>query len=213
MRRVRNIRAGAGFTLLELTLSVALLALVATKVHGALHTAQKSYDENARRTELEGQARQVMRQIAFAILGANRETLIPDASQPLSSSDMRFQIHLGIQDGAVVWSDPEQIAMNHDSQALFWSKNPGTMDEQRVIWSTLVTPFLEGELPNGIDDNGNGLIDERGLSFVVDRNAVTIRLTLERSGEGDDIIAETVETTVTCRNLERKLERNPEGNP
>ena len=69
-----------------------------------------------------------------------------------------------------------------------------------MVWSNLVRPFLEGELQNGIDDNGNGLIDEKGLSFVVWKNSVTIRLTLGRQVEGGDWINETVVTTVTCRN-------------
>ena len=67
-------------------------------------------------------------------------------------------------------------------------------------------PFLAGELPNGMDDNGNGLIDEKGLSFVVDRDSVTIRLTLERVSNDGSVISKTVQSTVTCRNLARDPE-------
>ena len=96
--------------------------------------------------------------------------------------------------------------MEEAKHRVYWSQNPGAENERRVIWTSLVAPYLEGELPNGIDDNGNGLIDEKGLNFVVDRNAITIRLTLERVLDGGEIVSKTVDTTVTCRNLQEPVE-------
>ena len=55
-------------------------------------------------------------------------------------------------------------------------------------------------MPNGVDDNGNGLIDEQGLAFTIFRNTVTIRLSLLRLSADGQPIEKTVETTVTCRN-------------
>jgi hypothetical protein len=69
------------------------------------------------------------------------------------------------------------------------------------VLSNIVRPFLEGEIPNGIDDNGNGIIDEKGLSFVVNEGSVTIRLTIGRQVAGQAVIEETLESTVMCRNL------------
>ncbi|MCZ6597746.1 MAG: hypothetical protein O7B99_08925, partial [Planctomycetota bacterium] len=85
-------------------------------------------------------------------------------------------------------------------QKVVWKQNPGTPEERRVAWCNTVRPFLGGELMNGIDDNGNGLIDENGLSFTVDRNAVWIRLSLERMSKDGSTVTESVETVVTCRN-------------
>jgi hypothetical protein len=59
---------------------------------------------------------------------------------------------------------------------------------------------MEGELANGIDDNGNGVIDEKGLCFVVEGNRVTIRLTIDKPGPDGKHYRRTLETTVTCRN-------------
>jgi hypothetical protein len=63
-----------------------------------------------------------------------------------------------------------------------------------------VRELLEGELPNGLDDNGNGLIDESGLSFEIDGDTITIRLTLERFDAEGTLITRTVETAVTLKN-------------
>jgi len=189
-----------GLTALELLMALVLLAIVSVKAYGAMNAAGQSNAQATREVVLEDQARRVLRQIAYAVMGANRETLVPNFEQPFSAHDLQFQVHLGIQDGEVVWSDPEQVALEELDHEVFWSQNPGAETERRVVWTRLVAPFLEGELPNGMDDNGNGLIDEKGLSFVVDRDAVTIRLTLERV-TGDETIVNTVQTTVTCRNL------------
>ena len=51
------------------------------------------------------------------------------------------------------------------------------------------------------DRNENGVIDERGLSFQVDGDSVTIRMTLEQADTEGELVTSTVQTTVTCRNL------------
>jgi hypothetical protein len=63
-----------------------------------------------------------------------------------------------------------------------------------------VRDFLEGELPNGVDDNRNGLIDESGLTFVIESGVVRVLLTLEREGRGGESLTYTRESVVHCRN-------------
>lgn len=201
--QARHVSQSSGFTVIEIMLTVTLLAILTLKVHGAVSTAHQANSEATRRVIVEDQARRVLRQIATAVMGANRETLLPDTGAPLSMSDLRFQVNLGVEQGEAVWSDPERIALSEGERTVFWSDRVDMESERRVVWSNIATPFLEGELPNGMDDNGNGLIDEKGLCFDVDRNAVTIRLTLERVTSDGEVVTETVSTTVTCRNLMR----------
>ena len=60
-------------------------------------------------------------------------------------------------------------------------------------WTTRgirLAPYHHGELPNGMDDNGNGLIDERGLAFVVhDDHCIHVLVTLERELKGETLQA------------------------
>jgi len=102
----------------------------------------------------------------------------------------------------VVRSDPEKIAMDPDDHRLRWFQDPGEADERSVVWCDAVRDLLEGELPNGIDDNGNGLIDESGLTFEIEGNTITIRLTLEKQMPNGRPVKSTVTTTVTCREFE-----------
>ncbi len=198
---MRRARRRSGFTILEILLALSLFALLVFRGAMVMSAAMKTTNEETSETVVEEHARKVLHQIARAVMSSDRESINPNSAAPLASDDIRYSVMLGIEDGEVVWSDPELIALEEDREHIYWSRNPDTDTETRVVWTNLVSPYLEGEIPNGMDDNGNGLIDEKGLSFVVDRNAVTIRITLDRTVNGR-VITKTVETTVTCRNLE-----------
>lgn len=197
----------AGFSTLEVVLAASLLVIVGYRAAAVFHAASKETGSDTSQVVLENKAHALLERIATAVMGSSRDSLDPDSEAPLANDRMRYQIYLGIEGGDVVWSEPEEIGLEEQNRSrLYYSRNPGADDEARVAWTNLVRPFLEGELPNGMDDNGNGLIDERGLNFDVDRNAVTIRLTLERTDSQGESMTHTVQTTVTCRNLVPSLE-------
>ncbi|MCP3914576.1 MAG: hypothetical protein GY711_03345 [bacterium] len=119
--------------------------------------------------DLEVEARAVLTAICDLIVAADSVGPVPAA--PLDTSHVEFENVTG------------KHIVSQEGSDLMWNL---------LSLSTRVAPFLEGEVPNGMDDNGNGLIDEKGFSFVRDRRAMTVRLTLE---EGD--LQKTIETTVT----------------
>ncbi|MEM7307205.1 MAG: hypothetical protein AAF682_11075 [Planctomycetota bacterium] len=208
MPRLLHSRSGA--TLVEVILAITLLAVIAYQGVTVLSSATEASTEDTAEVMLEDQAEVVLERIAKAILGSSRESLQPAADAPFTTEDLRYQVHLGIEDGEVVWSDPEMIGLEDVNESkLFWASNPDEADSQRVVWTNLVRPYLEGEIPNGMDDNGNGIIDEKGLSFVVDRRAVTIRLSLARQTDDGEPIVTTVQTTVTCRHEDEEPDVAP----
>ena len=81
-----------------------------------------------------------------------------------------------------------------------WIEDPGLPGEKRARWCRYVADYLEGEVPNGLDDNGNGLIDEPGLCFTQENGLLVIRLTLEETTSSGEVLTQSVETIVTCRN-------------
>ncbi|MCP5021609.1 MAG: hypothetical protein GY930_07505 [bacterium] len=186
-----------GFTQMGIVMAFTLLGTLAFKAQGA----SQSNGDTTKRALLEDEARRVLRQVAFVVMGSDRSSLLPESSG-FSSENIRYRVNLGVSDGEVVWSDQEMVAMDTDRLIIYWMQNPDQPNGKKVVWSKLVSPFLEGEVANGVDDNDNGLIDEKGLSFVIDGNAVTIRLTLRMPSDHGDDLVQTVETTVTCSNLE-----------
>jgi hypothetical protein len=184
---------------LEIVVGVALLAVVTAKVVLVSSSASTATNEDIANIVAEDQARQTLDRIAYSVMGSERGSIDPDAQTPAFSSLINYRVSLGVEDGRVVWDDPEQIALDDEDGKLRWIENPGSAGARSVVWCDAVRELLEGELQNGVDDNGNGLIDESGLVFELDGNAITITLTLERPGRGGETVASTVSTTVTCR--------------
>jgi len=105
-----------------------------------------------------------------------------------------------VEEGEVIWGNPEQIGLRGDGSQLYWGQNVGEVEERIVVWCNTVSEMLEGELLNGYDDNGNNLDDELGLSFDKNGKSITIRMTLvtvDKEGRSREV---TEQTTVTCRN-------------
>ena len=63
-----------------------------------------------------------------------------------------------------------------------------------------VAALLEGELANGVDDNGNGLIDEAGFCVSREGENLTVRLSLLRLGPAEEVITRTQTTELALRN-------------
>lgn len=189
----------SGFTIIEVLLTAAILVLVARQASDVLGGASEAMGDASLQMKVEDQARQALDRIALGIMGSDRDSLMP-AGERIHLDRLGYRISLGLVDGVVVWADPEEIGVGDLPSQVVWRENPGEPEERRVVWANTVASFLEGELPNGIDDNGNGLIDESGLSLVVDGRTVNIRLTLQRLDENGEPVSATVQTVVNVRN-------------
>jgi prepilin-type N-terminal cleavage/methylation domain-containing protein len=188
-----------GFTIVELCIAITLMAILFIKLTMIINEASKTHRRETLSMALEDQALLVLDRISYAVIGSDPDTLFPDPEAPFFTDRLEYQVSLGVEDGQVVWSDPEVIGLDDNPSLLYWGRNEGTPGEQVVVWCRTVAEFFANEVPNGDDDNANGLTDETGLSFVLEGTSVTIRLTLERmTKEGP--IRHTKETVVTCRN-------------
>lgn len=189
-----------GFTLVEGAIALVLVTIVVVKLAMLMRMSGESSATEISETVVEDQARRLIDRIGFAIMGADESQLIPNPLTPIDSPDLSFRVSLGVdEDGAKAWSDAQWIGLQATHE-LSWRERPDQEGERRVVWSNAVRELLAGEVQNGKDDNGNGVIDERGLSFTVDGSRVIVRLTLERPSRDGRLVACNVETTVTCRN-------------
>jgi type II secretory pathway pseudopilin PulG len=187
----------AGWTLIELVLAGVLVTGIMAKAAFVVNAALGLANDETASMHYEDQARRVMDRIALAVMGSDRDTLLPQI-EALHTSSIRYSFSLGLEDGEVVWSAPEEIRL--DGSAVEWRENPGAAEERRTVWTNVVSPLLQGELVNGVDDNGNGLVDEDGLSFVLEGQRIVIRMTLRRPEVGGRTVEQSVESIVYCRN-------------
>lgn len=196
----RRFSARSGFTLIEILIVITLLGLILAQVTSVMRTSTSAVSRESSTLVMQDRARVVLDRIALAIMACDRRSLGPLLGG-VQTPELNYQVCLGVENGKAVWDSPERISQGGaQGSQVVWVKAPALPDERRVVWSNRVRAFLDGEIPNGIDDNGNGLIDEKGLSFVVEGNKVTIRLSLERTNEDGSTATQQVETTVTVRN-------------
>lgn len=181
-------------------IALTILALISYNLFMVLNSSSKLYNAGSASANIESLAARTVDRIADALIGASRQSLYVVMEAPQHAGEINYEMHLGYENGAIVWSDPEQIAITVVNGKVVWKENPGQDDERQVVWCNYVRDFLEGEIPNSLDDNGNGLVDEGGLSFDIDGSSVIIRLTLEREDREGNLITRTVEQRVTCRN-------------
>ena len=193
-------RTRAGFTMIEFLIAMGLMVVVLTKVSLVMSASSSDFRQRSEVATLEDRARRAVDRIGYAIMGSSRDSLFPEQESPIFSEELAYELHMGVQDGEIVWSDPEWIGLSEDQTSIVWSQNPGGSQEKRVVWCNLVRPFLNGEILNGMDDNENELADEKGLSFEINGNKVTVRLCLEGAPADGQPAVVSVEPPVTCRN-------------
>lgn len=207
----------AGVTLLEMVIGASLLTVLLGGLSAVTLSAERVEAQTSAILELESRARRTVDRIAEELRTARRDGLWPQPSAPLGSSGLQYQRNEGWSAGAISWSPPLSIALRPSPEDPDYGADgdgDGLVDAGRVIWTrdiglpgetsaTLVngvSDLTEGETANGLDDNGNGLIDERGLSFELDGDMLHIRLTLERIEIGGQRILRTIDTAIGLSN-------------
>lgn len=213
----RTLTRSAGFTLVELTIAFTVLAAVLGAIGATVLTGKATYDQGMSIATLEAQARRTLDRIASEFAGAQRSSLNPNPVPAFGSSTLDFRVCTGFAGGAQQWTTTNSIRLRADpadpNDGLDNNSN-GLVDEcqivlirdvlgadpQTTVLSGHVREFLQGESVAGVDQNGNGLLGERGLSFSIVGDTLTIRLTLEALDEERRVITRSVETAVHVRN-------------
>ena len=200
----RNTTRKSGFTMIELLIALVILTLIVTNISMVTKTGSAAYEASVFRNNLNEQLDQNLDRIALAIMASDAEGLDPLPVAPASSPQITYRASLGIIDEVVQFDDAERIAWvagaGPAAGQVVWTEKPGEVDQRDVIWSNWVPTMFDGELPNGGDDNGNGLLDESGLSFDTNGDEVFIRMTVERVGPDGNLVPMQAIRNVTCRN-------------
>jgi prepilin-type N-terminal cleavage/methylation domain-containing protein len=205
--RHRTGRSRAGFSLLEVVVALALVGLVMVNVYTILWGSSQVISARNSDYEADVQARRALDRIAIALIGAHDSSLYFTSEAPGSQSELNYQENLGLQDTdgngvtELALGPPRRIAWTDETGGeISWFENPGATGERHVVWVKHVPDFGLDESVNGLDDNGNGLIDEAGLAFVKEGRMVRILLTLRRPQLGGGVIERQVQAVVTTRN-------------
>jgi prepilin-type N-terminal cleavage/methylation domain-containing protein len=202
MRRFAPKRSrSTGFSLIEVMIGLSLVTVLLVNTTVLLNSTSRASDTSREQLELDHLAAQVLDRMALALMEADREASLPQNVAPQHSSVINYQSSTGLAHGEIVYSDPSQIAFQLVDSEILWTRNAGSPSAQSVVWGRFVRDFMLQETGGNLaDDNGNGLVDEFGLSFNIDAGSVLIRITLERELEDSTTITSEAWTRATFRN-------------
>lgn len=125
-----------GFSLVEMAVSLAVLGLLLGLVAMIQQRGNEASEEALARASAETRLRRALDRVAGNLTGIGRTLLFPDPTTPFGSSTVTFQHPSGVSGaGAVLWDTPSRIELLLDPR----------------------------ETDNGVDDDGDGLVDERRL--------------------------------------------------
>lgn len=215
--RSRPHRSKAGFTLIELTVSVVVLALILGSVGLVSLSNRKAFRQGAGSADMEVQVRRAVDRVVQELMRSGVGVLTPDPVEGTGTDDLTYQKATGAAGGATTWSTPFRLWWDYeegevddgvdnngngliDEGRVLYTRDVGGANERTTVLVHRVREYLEGETANNDDDNGNLLDDERGFCLERVDDAIVIRLTLEHLvGEGQ-LQMRTIETSVKLRN-------------
>jgi len=137
-----------GFTLVELAVSLVLISVMM----GGLMLVSRSITTSVRAgtasAALEAEGEAAMRRIADMLREAADDTVTPRPAAPISTFQVDYQRADAWTIKGMQWQPLERIRLE----------------------------LRPGELDNGVDDNGNGVVDERRVTWITDPGAPTQRV-------------------------------------
>jgi hypothetical protein len=129
----------AGITVVELLLASSLLAVVLGSITMIGRSTDRAYRNGAVNSHLESQISIAVQRIVTELRRAGVETIDPDPAA-VGSRTMSYLQATDFEDGQVSWTSTRQLLFEYE----------------------------DGELDDGVDNNGNELVDEGRLVLVTD---------------------------------------------
>lgn len=205
-----------GFTLVEMAVSLTILASIMTALGWFQISTQASYKQTAGRAEAESRARQASVRVMAELMGVGTNTLVPDPTSNFGTSTLTFQKPTAVSNlGVVTWGSASRLELQNDEVSddvdndgdglidefrLVLVRGVGTAGETSTVLCNNVPELGNGELDNNIDDDLDGVVDETGFNIRRTSDLLRINLTVARALSDGTIVEATMNTALVLRN-------------
>jgi len=220
-RRTTRNHGRAGFTLVEMMLGLVVLAMMAGAALIVSTSTEEASSAGMTGVDLDMRSGRALHSVTETFRNVQLSSLNPAVVlAPFSTSTVTMQRVTGYDEAssAPQLSAPDRLMLETatgevddgadndgdglvDEKRVVFIERIGTPQQRRRVLCTFVADSLEGEIAgNGIDDNGNGLVDEEGFCISYEGSVMVVRLTVERLSEDGRLVTRTVERRVRLRN-------------
>jgi prepilin-type N-terminal cleavage/methylation domain-containing protein len=142
--------AQRGFTLVELAITAALLVLLLSSAILAASGGRGAFQATQDASDVEARVRRALDRVAVELLSAGASELQPDPAGDFGTHDLLFRNAVGVVGTVVQWGPQVRIARE----------------------------YALGELDDGLDNDGDGLVDEGALVLTRDVGGTERRVVL-----------------------------------
>mgnify|MGYP001815328727 CR=1 FL=1 len=210
-------RGERGFTFLEMVAVVVVLAIVGGLGVQALQMTSGASSSTVFQSEMDTRVHRAVRRVVRELQEAEVASMLPQPLVPFGADAVDYRCAEISDDERIVLGeyrrlellpavgDPRDGRDNDsdgvvDEHTLWLVHDVGLPTERRTELARNVAAYLEGELANAEDDNGNGLVDETGFSLALRDGILHVRLSLQGRSPKGSVLTRTAETTVWVRN-------------
>ena len=179
---------------------VVILGIASVSLLTVTKAVTGSYRVSVERLNIGAIGSQAMANFVDAMRLAKTSSLSPVPASPFFAQTVSFERSERTLNGGTVWHDPETILYDPVLGEVRWIENAGTANANITFRCNGVAPLLQGETANGLDDNGNGLIDEPGFCLTIAGGVLTASLTLQRNAPEGGVTMRTWTRSIQCRN-------------
>lgn len=156
-----TLRNRAGFTLVELVVAVALFLLLMSSAIVAARGGMEAFRSSQDLSDLETRARRGLDRAVFELLAVGASELSPNPSGDFGTDALEFRQAVGLAGTDPVYGNLNSLALE----------------------------LAPGEVDDGLDNDGNGLVDDGVLVLTRDLGGAEQRIVLARGvrelGEGE----------------------------
>lgn len=211
MKHPRSSRAG--YTLVELLIGGFFLASMLMVAGLATERTLASFRAKRAEQEVVVAGNRLLERLARELAFASRDGLGPPTLAGVGSERVDYRVATGggafsglrrlelvLEPGELdndLDDDGDGLVDEHEVR---FTQDVGAPEELTVSLARGLSEYGAGEQPNGLDDDGDGQIDERGLSLLLDGDALAVEVTLLFATHGGAVRPRTLATTVFPRN-------------
>lgn len=199
MRKPIN-NSRAGLTLIELLIAMSLLGIVLSSVDAVLNALASGYRSGATRQELDAMGARVVQKVVSGLRFADPEAVLGLAEAPFYGTSIEYRPSSRYDEVSTSWGDLQRLQYSTVDDTLLWVRETSTGETGVVLKCEGVAEYQAGEIANGIDDNGNGLVDEPGFCVAQDGDLVTVWLTLKDTDHARKDVERSWSASIRCRN-------------
>jgi prepilin-type N-terminal cleavage/methylation domain-containing protein len=207
-----------GFTIIEMLIAVMMLAMMMAALGIVSLTGRNAYEQAAVVSELESLGSRALARAVEELTTISGTQMNPVPNGNAGSEVLDFVQAVGFAAGNPIWGPNQRLGLEYETGEVddgVDNDQDGLVDEgqlvltrdvagnpMRVVLVRGISEWGDGEVANNnVDDNANGVTDERGFNLQLIGDVISLRLWLQAVDAGNQVVTREFTSSVRLRNV------------